>query len=205
MKHVYVLLMAVLLSALALSACGGTSSSPSSVSENPMLVPPVNVSRPDIPSPLVGAASGATVPSLCSGAQDANTASYAAEVVRLVNVQRTNSHLPALTAQTNIRDAAQKHTIDMACHFFVSHTGSDNSLLEDRLDTFGYFWLIAGENIAAGYSTPSAVVTAWMNSTTGHRENILDPEFTELGVGYVYNPNDTTRQYHYWTLDLGTR
>lgn len=204
MKHAYGLLMVALLSVLVLSACAGASPNPSSVSENPNLIPPVTVSRADTSS-LVGAANSATVPPLCSGAQNTNTASFAAEVVRLVNAQRTNYNLSSLTAQANIRDAAQKHTIDMACHFFVSHTGSDGSLLEDRLDAFGYFWLVAGENVAAGYSTPAAVVSAWMNSTSGHRENILDPEYTELGVGYVYNPNDTTRQYHYWTLDLGTR
>ena len=204
MKKVYVLLMAVLLCAMMLSACGGGASGSPAVSENPLLIPPVNASRPDTSS-LAGGAGSATVPPLCSGAQDTNTAAYATEVVRLINVQRSNYNLTNLATQTNIRNAAQKHTIDMACHFFVSHTGSDNSLLEDRLDSFGYFWLVAGENIAAGYSTPSAVVTAWMNSTAGHRENILDPEYTEIGVGYVYNPNDTTRQYHYWTLDLGTR
>jgi uncharacterized protein YkwD len=205
MKRIaYSLLIAALLSTLTLAACSGGTTTEATTSENPTLIPPIVLNEPSNNSALVGAANNTTVPPLCSGAQNTNTTAYATEVIRLVNVERSNNGLAALMAQTNIRDAAQKHTIDMACNFFVSHTGSDGSVFEDRLDLFGYYWMYAGENIAAGYATPSAVVTAWMNSSL-HRANILDPEFTEIGVGYVYNPNDTTHQYHYWTMDLGVR
>ena len=54
----------------------------------------------------------------------------------------------------------------------------------------------AGENIAKGYSTPERVVDAWMNSP-GHRANILNPSYTMIGVGYVYDPYTTDANY--WT------
>lgn len=52
------------------------------------------------------------------------------------------------------------------------------------LDRFGVEWRAYAENIAAGQATPEAVMRTWMNST-GHRANILDPRFTDIGVGYV--------------------
>ena len=60
-----------------------------------------------------------------------------------------------------------------------------------------------GENIAAGYASPEAVMSGWMNSS-GHRANILNCNFTEIGVGYAYAANDPgTIQYrHYWTQVL---
>ena len=60
-----------------------------------------------------------------------------------------------------------------------------------------------GENVAAGQTTPAGVVSAWMNSPT-HRANIIYPDFYDIGIGFVNNPNDTTlRFYNYWTMDLG--
>lgn len=62
-----------------------------------------------------------------------------------------------------------------------------------------------GENIAAGYSTPEAVVEGWKNSS-GHRANLLNPNFTELGVGYYYLANDTgsVNYNRYWTQVFGS-
>ena len=72
----------------------------------------------------------------------------------------------------------------------------------DRIEDAGYLWSAAGENIAAGYSTPQAVVTGWMNSA-GHRQNILSSAYCDLGVGYAYNRSSTYD--HYWTQDFGRR
>ena len=65
----------------------------------------------------------------------------------------------------------------------------------------GYTWSAAGENIAAGQTTPSAVVTSWMNSS-GHCNNIMSPSFKHLGVGYYYGSASTYK--HYWTQDFGS-
>jgi uncharacterized protein YkwD len=73
------------------------------------------------------------------------------------------------------------------------------------MDDFGYPYSTAAENVAAGYATPADVMTGWMGSE-GHRKNILNADFTEIGIGYVYNPGDTTNAfYHYWTMTLGAQ
>ena len=195
MKRIAYFLLIVVL--LALAACS------SGESEKQGLIPPEGPSN----SSLAGAADTApaaiaTVPPLCSGAQNTNTASFATEVIRLVNVERSKAGLGALTSNTALTQAAQKHSIDMGCNFFLSHTGSDGSSPFDRMEDFGYYYYWAGENVAAGYPTPADVVTGWMNSQA-HRDNILYPTFVDIGIGYVYNPGDTTGFKHYWTMTLG--
>ncbi len=172
------------------------------------LPPPVVIKEPSNSS-LPGAAgagrTGATATpaslTLCAGADDTNAAAYAAEVIRLVNVERAKVGAAPLTAHLNLTQAAQKHAIDMACYGAIGHTGSDGSTPSERMDQFGYVWAVAGENVAGGYATPAAVMTGWMNSD-GHRANILNTEFTDIGIGFVYNPGSTS--VYYWVMDLGT-
>jgi uncharacterized protein YkwD len=200
MKRIpYLFLIAVL---FVLQACssGGT------VKQE--LAPPVKSGGPynsSLPGAANTAGSAEVVPPLCSGAQDTNTAAFAAEVIRLVNVERAKVGVAPVANQTQLAQAAQKHSIDMGCNFFLSHTGTDETSPFDRMDIYEYYYLVAGENVAAGYATPAEVMTGWMNSA-GHRANILDPDFAEIGIGYVYNPGDTTKGYkHYWTMDLGAQ
>jgi uncharacterized protein YkwD len=202
MKRIIYFLLIVTLFILQACSAGGTSGE----TMKPGLVPPAVAEGPNN-SALAGAAAvhgSSVVPPLCSGAQDTNTVSFAAEVIRLVNVERAKAGVAALTEQSKLAQAAQKHTIDMGCKFFLSHTGSDGTSPFDRLVDFGYAYATAGENVAAGYATPAEVVTVWMGSES-HRKNILKPEFTEIGIGYVYNPGDSANYYHYWTMDLGAQ
>jgi uncharacterized protein YkwD len=96
-------------------------------------------------------------------------------------------------------DVATEHAADMANNNFFSHTGSDGLSPFDRLRNAGYQYSSAAENIAAGYSSVSAVMNAWLNSS-GHCRNIMNPSFTELGAGRVDNPNST--YLIYWTTNL---
>lgn len=64
----------------------------------------------------------------------------------------------------------------------------------DMMKSFGISYKTAGENIAQGQKTPEEVVKAWMNSQ-GHRENIMNPSFTHIGVGYVESGNYWTQQF----------
>ena len=88
---------------------------------------------------------------------------------------------------------------------FFSHTGADGSTVGDRVQNSGYQYSNAGENIAAGQTTAVDVVEGWINSP-GHRANILNPNYTEIGVGYEYLQNDTgsINYNHYWTQVFGT-
>ena len=93
----------------------------------------------------------------------------------------------------------------MALQDFFSHTGIDGSTMTQRIGVAGYQFSSAAENIAAGYTTPEEVVGGWMNSP-GHRANILNPNLTEIGVGYYCLETDpgTLNYNHYWTQDFGT-
>ncbi|MDO3700690.1 CAP domain-containing protein [Micromonospora sp. C28SCA-DRY-2] len=118
--------------------------------------------------------------------------SQAREVVNLVNAERAKAGCRALGIDDKLMTAAQRHSQDQADHQDMSHTGSDGSDAGDRLDRVGYAWRTYGENVAWNQKTPAAVMDAWMNSP-GHRANILNCAFTEIGVG-VASSNGP-----YWT------
>jgi uncharacterized protein YkwD len=108
---------------------------------------------------------------------------------------------PALTMNGALRCAARKHDKDMIANNFFSHTGTGPTTPWQRIASAGYgAYKAAAENIAAGQTTPSAVVTGWMNSP-GHCNNIMNPALKEIGVGYA-----TGGSYgHYWTQDFGAK
>ncbi|MEV6690619.1 CAP domain-containing protein [Micromonospora sp. NPDC051196] len=119
-------------------------------------------------------------------------ASQAAQVVELVNAERAKAGCDSLSIDDKLTTAAQRHSQDQADHRNMSHTGSDGSDPGDRIDRVGYAWRTYGENVAWNQQTPAAVMDAWMNSP-GHRANILNCAFTEIGVG-VASSNGP-----YWT------
>jgi uncharacterized protein YkwD len=126
--------------------------------------------------------------------------SFIDEVVQLTNQFRQDNGLDPLGFDPQLATAAQTHSQNMAIQDFFSHTGLEGSNIGDRVDATGYDFFTAGENIAAGYSTPEIVVDGWINSE-GHRANLLNPDFTEIGVGYFFLENDTgsSNFNHYWT------
>ncbi|WP_375760805.1 CAP domain-containing protein [Corallococcus exercitus] len=132
------------------------------------------------------------------------------EVLTLVNQRRAAGATcggvakPAVGALVNndlLRCAARKHSKDMGTNNFFSHTGSNGSSPWQRMTSAGYSYRTAAENIAAGYSTPLAVVNGWMAST-GHCNNIMNGALKQTGIGYYNAPSSTYRAY--WTQDFGT-
>lgn len=135
-----------------------------------------------------------------TGATAASTKGLTAElreVVDLVNQERAKAGCKALTVDDKLTLAAQRHSQDQADHKKMSHDGSDGSDVGDRLDRVGYAWRSYGENVAWNQQSPAAVMDAWMNSP-GHRANILNCSFTEIGVGVARSNGP------YWTQDFGT-
>ncbi len=126
------------------------------------------------------------------------------EVVALTNSYRAQHGLQPLTLNIDLSESAQIHSEDMALSDFFSHTGSNGTRVSDRTKSAGYQSSYVGENIAAGYITAEEVVRGWMNSPS-HRENILNPNYKEVGIGYHYLANDTGEiNYNtYWTQDFG--
>lgn len=126
---------------------------------------------------------------------------FDAELLRLTNVERQRAGLRPLRLSPQLAQAAQRHAEDMVRNRFFSHTGSNGSSISDRVRSAGYRFSSTGENIAAGAATPEATIRQWMQSP-GHRRNILNPSYTEIGFGYVNAPGDRYR--HYWVQVFGT-
>ncbi|WP_405884688.1 CAP domain-containing protein [Streptomyces sp. NBC_01384] len=118
-----------------------------------------------------------------------------ARVVALVNSERSKAGCSPVTLNAKLSKAAQDHSADMASHQNMSHTGSDGSDPGTRITRAGYSWSSYGENVAYGYPTPEEVMAGWMSSP-GHKRNILDCGFKEIGVGLA-QPGS------YWTQDFG--
>ena len=117
--------------------------------------------------------------------------SYESEVIRLVNEVRRENGLKALTANWELSRVARYKSQDMLNKGYFSHTSPTYGTPFQMIKAFGLSIRTAGENIARGYPTPQAVVNGWMNSS-GHRANILNASYTQIGVGYVAQGN-------YWT------
>ena len=109
---------------------------------------------------------------------------FAEQVVELVNQERTKAGLNAVTLDQNIASAALVRAKEIETSF--SHTRPNGSKFSTALTEQGVTFKCAGENIAWGQKSPEAVMQAWMNSK-GHRANILNKNFTKIGVGYYQN------------------
>ena len=105
-------------------------------------------------------------------------------VLERTNAERARAGLPPLRESTQLQRAAQLHSEQMGAAARMDHVIPDAPYPNpvDRLAAAHYPWQAYGENIAMGQSGGAEVVSAWMQSA-GHRANILNPKFTELGVG----------------------
>lgn len=151
---------------------------------------------------------GAGNNSLREGSRPTNRTNSAieSEIIRLVNAERARAGLPAVRVSGQLNFAADLHSRDMAATRTMAHElfGTTQPLPTDRLDmagyddwTYSYSW---GENVAAGYASAQAVMNGWMNSP-GHRANILNGSFTEIGVSVRADSNGTL----YFTQNFGHR
>lgn len=109
---------------------------------------------------------------------------FAEQVVELVNQERTKAGLNAVTLDQNIASAALVRAKEIETSF--SHTRPNGSKFSTALTEQGVTFKGAGENIAWGQKSPEEVMQAWMNSE-GHRANILNKNFTKIGVGFYQN------------------
>ena len=116
---------------------------------------------------------------------------YEQHVISLINDIRRENNLTELTADPTLCRIARIKAQDMHDGGYFDHTSPTYGTPFEMMLAYGIRYQTAAENIAYGYKTPQAVVDGWMNSS-GHRENILNPTFTKIGVGYVSDGN-------YWT------
>lgn len=116
------------------------------------------------------------------------------EVVRLVNVERINRGLQPLTQNWQLSRVARYKSQDMINKNYFDHISPTYGSPFTMMENFGIKFTAAGENIAMGQNSPSAVMNSWMNSP-GHRSNILSPAYNQIGVGLATAKNGTK----YWT------
>lgn len=117
---------------------------------------------------------------------------YAKQVADLVNEERAKVGLAPLTLDVTISKAATTRSKEIQTSF--SHTRPNGTSFSTVLKENGITYKGSGENIAWGQKTPKEVMKAWMNSN-GHRANILNKNYTKIGVGYIKDRAGTA----YWT------
>lgn len=145
---------------------------------------------PDIEVPGEGIPDMET-PDVQNPEEDTNERSYAEQVVYLVNQERAKAGLPELNMQTDITAAANVRAKEIQQSF--SHTRPNGSSFSSALKEQGISFIGSGENIAYGQKTPEQVMEGWMNSE-GHRANILNGKYKNIGVGY----DQDERGVNYW-------
>ncbi|WNR42071.1 CAP domain-containing protein [Paenibacillus roseipurpureus] len=149
--------------------------------------------NPQIANPnMIWSGMHVTIPSKTAGTgTGSNTvttpsqSTFASQVVTLVNQERAKAGLKALTVNSALTTMALDKAKDMYNNGYFDHTSPTYGSPFDMMNRYEISYSYAGENIAKGQQTPAAVMTAWMNSA-GHRQNILSPNYTQIGVAY-YN------------------
>lgn len=115
---------------------------------------------------------------------------------------RHNHHLSPLKVNSRLQRAAQKHANWMAKNNQMTHTENipGRVTVADRADQAKYSYAMIAENVAFGQTSVSTVMTGWMNSD-GHRRNILNGSYTEIGAALA---KSSTGQ-NYWCVVFGRR
>lgn len=122
-------------------------------------------------------------------------------IFELANAARAAAGVAPLICDAELAAVARAHSEDMCARDYFSHTSPDGSSPGDRVSAAGLSHSGIGENIAAGNGTADATHEQWMNSS-GHRRNILNPDYTRLGVGYA---GCSTGWPHLWTQVFARR
>ena len=130
-------------------------------------------------------------------------------VLQLVNAARAAPHrcgsatypaAPALTRDALLEHAAQDYAQDLATFGYMDHVGRDGSAPQERITRSGYRWSDTGENLAGGVPNADAVVMGWLGSPE-HCANIMNPDYSQAGVGVAVNPRNDAGIY--WALEFG--
>ncbi|HEU4965395.1 MAG TPA: CAP domain-containing protein [Bacilli bacterium] len=128
---------------------------------------------------------------------DPKVASFQTRVVNLTNNERAKNGLKPLKMNWELQRVARFKAEDMRNRNYFDHTSPTYGSPFTMIKNFGIHFTSAGENIAAGQQSPEAVVAAWMKSP-GHRANILNATYTEIGCGTAIGGNYS----YYWTQEF---
>lgn len=122
------------------------------------------------------------------------------QMLERLNAVRADYGLHPLTINSNLETAADAHVAESASRNWMSHYGADGSTYYDRAARAGYTGSRVNEAVGWGYNL-DRMLTWWLNSPV-HRPILLSAEYTEIGIGYLGNPND--RWGHWWVINFAT-
>ncbi|MBD0740952.1 CAP domain-containing protein [Streptomyces sp. CBMA152] len=125
-------------------------------------------------------------------------AQYVQQVIALANTERAKAGCSPFKADSRLNSSAQEHADDMAARNYYEHDTPEGKNAGDRMTAAGYDWHKWGENIHRGPKSPEAAMHDWMNSP-GHRANILDCGFKDIGVGVNLSDNGP-----WWVQNFGS-
>lgn len=123
-----------------------------------------------------------------------------ADLIQAHNDIRVSRGLDPLAANELLSEAARKHAVWMASEDFISHIGENESTAKARADAEGYLGLVVGENVAGGGFTINEVMQGFMDSKA-HRDNIIEPNFTDIGASIQCQPTKAYRVF--WVIKFG--
>lgn len=180
MKKLFALMLTVIF-AFGMVGCGGSSEEPAAEDSAMLTDDGAEDENPDAgiiifedDVPLAGE----------PGSEDIHD--YVFAVVDLVNEERAKENIPPVSLNRAATDAAQIRAEEAKKSF--SHTRPNGTTCFTALKEADITYMTAGENLAGKIKTPKKVVDAWMNSP-GHRKNIMNPKYSQIGVGYVSSGN----------------
>lgn len=117
------------------------------------------------------------------------------KIIESTNTERVKNNLKPLTENTLLNNSATFKSNDMNSGQYFEHVSPEGVSISDLANQFKYEYITIGENLAMGnFQTEDEIVIAWMNSP-GHRANILNPKYTQIGVGIV---SGTWQGKHVW-------
>lgn len=179
---------------------------PSPATPKPSTAPvatPVVVTADPVPAPVTPKPTPAPVPVTHTESTVSFASEFQQKVIEYTNAERSAQGLTLLVADAKLASIAHKHSADMLTNNYFSHTSKDGCSAKCRLDSAKYAWQSYGENIywMSGYDQTASeaarmVVDGWMSSS-GHRANILNAKFTNIGIGVAAKGNTiyTTADY----------
>jgi uncharacterized protein YkwD len=115
-------------------------------------------------------------------------------ILCLVNAERVRQGLRPLTEDPALQAAAEGHSVDMGRRDYFEHRSPDGVEPWMRINNSGYDARVVGENLAWGQAekgSPAETMRAWMASP-GHKANILEPRYTQIGIGIAFDAPDRT-------------
>ncbi|MER7957398.1 CAP domain-containing protein [Streptomyces sp. NPDC096030] len=179
----------------------GTPSPPRSAPAAPGPAPKesASASAPGIQTPARAPAPEKAVVAAPEPGGGGKAAQFVEQIVALANTEREKAGCSPLRADGRLHDSAQAHADDMADRDYYAHTTPEGRDAGERITAAGYTWSSWAENIHRGPKTPVETMADWMNSD-GHRRNILNCSFKDLGVGVALTSNGP-----WWVQNFGTR